>query len=81
MAKLDEYKRIQRELPSPSASLSLAMPMTASMRELSPEQLDVLQLVHNYGSLSGVLDHGDADDVTAAERVLSLLKKEYIRAG
>ena len=81
LRQLDEYKRIQRELPSPTSTLSLSMPMTASIRELSPELLDVLQLVHNYGSLSGVLDHGDSDDVTAAEHVLSLLKKDYIRAG
>ena len=33
--------------------------MTAPLRELTPEQLDVLQLVHNYGTLQGVLDHSE----------------------
>ena len=47
----------------------------------SPEQLDVLQLVHNYGSLKGVLDHTDKNDVQAAEVVLSLIQKDYVRPG
>ena len=78
---LDEYRRIQKHLPSESATLMLAMPMTAALRELTPDQLDVLQLVHNYGSLQGVLDHSDKEDVASAEVLLELLKRDYVRAG
>jgi hypothetical protein len=55
--------------------------MTSALRELSPDELDVLQLVHNYGSLKGVLDHSEKDDVTAAELVLKLLRHDYVRSG
>jgi hypothetical protein len=57
------------------------MPLTAQLRELTPEELDVLQLVHNYGSLNGVLDHSVQDDVGCATIVVSLLQRDYVRAG
>jgi hypothetical protein len=81
LRQLDEYKRIQKELPAMTAPLALARPMTAPLRELSPELLDVLQLVHNHGSLGGVLDHSEQDDVAAAEAVLQLIKRDYVRAS
>ncbi|HEX8824875.1 MAG TPA: DUF4388 domain-containing protein [Archangium sp.] len=79
LRQLDEYKRIQKDLPPFAAKLTMALPMTAPLRELSPELLDVLQLVHNHGSLGGVLDHSEQDDVQAAEAVLQLLKRDYVR--
>ena len=81
LRQLDEYKRIQKELPPSTSQLALALPMTAPLRELSPELLDVLQLVHNHGSLGGVLDHSEQDDVVAAEAVLQLIKRDYVRAS
>ena len=81
LRQLDEYKRIQKELPAMNARLSLASPMTAPLRELTPELLDVLQLVHNHGSLGAVLNHAEQDDVVAAETVLQLIKRDYVRAS
>lgn len=81
LRQLDEYKRIQKDLPPMAAALTLAVPMTTPLRDLSPEQLDVLQLVHNYGSLEGVLDHTEKDDVATAECVLDLMRKDYVRGG
>ena len=81
LRQLDEYKRIQKELPPMATQLRLAMPMTAPLRELTPELLDALQLVHNYGSLGGVLDRSEHDDVVVAEAVLQLIKRDYVRAG
>ncbi len=78
---LDEMKRIQKDLPSTAATLMLAMPMTAALRDLTHVQLDVLQLVHNYGSLNAVLDHSEKDDVATAEVLIQLMKKDYVRAG
>ncbi|MGA9524202.1 MAG: FHA domain-containing protein [Myxococcaceae bacterium] len=78
---LDEMKRLSRDLPSTTATLMLAMPMTAALRDLTPVQLDVLQLVHNYGSLNAVLDHSEKDDVATAEVLIQLMKKDYVRAG
>jgi len=78
---LDEFKRIQKDLPALSSAMSIAMPLTQPLRELTPEELDAVQLVHNYGTFRGVLDHSDKDDVATAELILQLLKKDVLRAG
>jgi pSer/pThr/pTyr-binding forkhead associated (FHA) protein len=81
LRQLDEFKRIQPSLPDLNAQLRLAQPMTAPLKELTPDLMDVLQLVHNYGSLMGVLDHSDQDDVLTAESVLQLIKRDYVQIG
>ncbi len=81
LRQLDEFKRMQAQLPGMNATLTLSMPMTAPLRELPPDLLDVLQAVHNYGTLQGVLDHSEKDDVLCAELVLQLMQKDYVRAG
>jgi len=78
---MDEYKRIGRELPPLDAPLIVRRPLVARLRDLTPEQLDALQLVHNHGTLQAVLDHTEAEDVVMAEAVLDLLRKDYVRAG
>jgi pSer/pThr/pTyr-binding forkhead associated (FHA) protein len=79
LRQLDEMKRLQPNLPALDAPLVLAMPLTPPLKELSPEMLDVLQLVHNYGTFGAVLDRADADDVVTAEAVAQLLKRDYVR--
>ena len=73
LRQLDEFKRIQGQLPAAEAPLQLRRPLVPRLRDLTPEQLDVLQLVHNHGTLRAVLDHSEADDVTIAEAVLELI--------
>ncbi|QSQ17331.1 FHA domain-containing protein [Myxococcus landrumensis] len=79
LRQLDEFKRLQPSLPPPEATLQLAVPLAPSLKELTPELLDVLQLVINQGSLAGVLDRADADDIVTAEGLVQLLKREYVR--
>ncbi len=83
LRQLDEFKRVQPQLPPMDARLALASPLTAPLRELAstPDLLDVLQLILNHGSLAGVLDHADKDDAITAEAVVQLIKREYVRAG
>lgn len=81
LRQLDEYRRIEAELPASGATLMLAVPMGPALRDLSPDELDVLQLVHNFGTLKAVLDHSEKDDVTLAETVLKLIRQEYARAN
>ena len=79
LRQLDEMKRLQPSLPALDEPLTLAMPLTPPLKELSPEMLDVLQLVLNYGTLGAVLDRADADDVVTAEALVYLLKRDYVR--
>ncbi|MFY2563709.1 FHA domain-containing protein [Corallococcus terminator] len=79
LRQLDELKRLQPSMPPPEAMLQLVVPLTPPLKELTPELLDVLQLVINQGTLAGVLDRADADDVVTAEGLVQLLKREYVR--
>jgi hypothetical protein len=78
---MDEYKRIARDLPAPDAHLVLCQPLTKPLRELTPKELDILQLVHNHGSLQEMCDHSLIDDVEIAQGVLDLVRKDYIRGS
>jgi hypothetical protein len=79
LREFDELKRIAHELPGYDATLTLAVPMNAPLRDLKPEELDVLQLVINWGTLQGILDHALQDDLTCSQAVLSLVQRDYIR--
>lgn len=81
LRQLDEMRRIEGELPAPDTTLTLAVPMNAPLRDLNPPELDVLQLVLNWGTLRGVFDHSPSDDVAVATVVLSLMQRDYVRAA
>ncbi len=79
LRQLDELRRLEEDLPDPDAPLSLEHPMVAPLRELEPDQLEVLQLVHNFGTLKDALDKSDMSDLETARHVLHLLEKGYVR--
>src|SRR5215470_5480131 len=66
------------QLPSDDAPLLLRRPLVPRLRDLTPEQQDLLQLIHNHGTLHAVMDHSEADDVTIAEAILELIRKDYV---
>jgi hypothetical protein len=80
MRQLDEFNRIRDELPELSARLSVPGPLIPPLRDLRREDLDVLQLAHNYGVFETVLNKSLATDLETAEILLKLLKGSYLRA-
>jgi hypothetical protein len=81
LRQLDEIRHLQKNLPPVSASLSLSMPLTAPLRELKPDQLDLLQLVYNYGAMQTILDKADGTDLETATSLLELVRKSYVKAA
>ena len=79
--QLDEYREIAKELPAEKQWLSLAVPLKSPLRALAAQELDVLQLVLNHGTLHEVLDRSETDDVTTARLLLQLIRKDYVRAA
>jgi len=79
LRQLDELRRIQPQLPPPDSTLTLAVPMSAPLRELTPEELDVLQLVINWGTLQGIIDHSPADDLVVCTAIVNLMSRDYVR--
>ncbi len=81
LRQLDELRRIQEELPPVSAVLGLVQPLDALLRELSGEQLDVLQAAVNHGSVGAVLDLSPLTDRDTAEALAHLVKHNYLRVA
>ncbi|HKQ67905.1 MAG TPA: DUF4388 domain-containing protein [Polyangiaceae bacterium] len=79
LRQLDELNAIRDRLPALSARLMLDSPLVPALRELSPEELDVLQLAHNSGKFATVLDRSPATDADTATIVLKLIDKSYLR--
>jgi pSer/pThr/pTyr-binding forkhead associated (FHA) protein len=79
MRQLDEFNRIRVELPDLAARVSVHAPLIPPLRELKPDELDVLQLAHNYGTFETVLNKSLATDLETAEIVLKLIKGSYLR--
>jgi len=80
LRQLDELRHIEKQLPGAEAALELPVPLMPPLHDLSPDQLDLLQLVYNEGSLPAVLDKSAASDFETASSVLELMKKGYIKA-
>ena len=81
LRQLDELRRIQGQLPAMDETLTISVPMQPALRDLTPEELDVLQLVINWGTLQGVFDNASQDDVVIATTVASLLERGYLRGA
>ncbi|MHB1843580.1 MAG: DUF4388 domain-containing protein [Deltaproteobacteria bacterium] len=78
LRQLDEQRKLEKDLPPATSSLALTQPLVAPLRDLSPEQLDILQLAVNYGSVRHVLDKSDLTDRDSCEALLHLLKNDYL---
>ena len=79
LRQLDELNAFRDQLPALSARLVLDLPLVPPLRDLSPEELDVLQLAHNWSRFGTLLDRSLATDVDTARIVLKLIQKNYLR--
>jgi len=80
MRQLDEIRRLEKDLPERGAQLSLTSPLVPPLKDLKPEELDLLQLVLNNSTVSVVLDKSPAPDLETYEALLKLIKGGYIEA-
>lgn len=75
----DELEHLRGRLPSSETALELVSPITAPLRELRPEQLDVLQAAVNAGTVGGALDEAPHPDLEVATALLELMDRGYVR--
>jgi pSer/pThr/pTyr-binding forkhead associated (FHA) protein len=78
MRQLDEFRRIEGELPAANVTLSIASPLEAPLKDLKPTELELLQLIHNVGRMPLVLDRSPRTDLETATGLLSLMQKGYV---
>jgi pSer/pThr/pTyr-binding forkhead associated (FHA) protein len=81
LRQLDEIRQVQKELPNGQTNVTVATPLGPPLRDLKPNQLDVIQLVINHGIVQAVLDKADGTDLDTSQILLELLQKEYIRTA
>jgi hypothetical protein len=81
MRQLDEIRRMEGDLPERTARLKLTDPIVPPLRDLSPELLDLVQVVYNYGRVSTVLDKAPTTDLETYEGLLKLIKGGYVTAS
>ena len=67
------------EVPPQSAQLRLAHPLTLPLHNLSVNELDVLQLVHNRSSVREVYDQSFLDAAEISQILVKLMHGDYVR--
>jgi hypothetical protein len=78
MRLMDEWSRIEEDALEREATYGLPSPLSAKLRDLAPEELDVLQLVHNLGQVQSVLDKSTRSDVVTMTHLIKLAKADYV---
>jgi hypothetical protein len=76
--QIDELRQIESESQVVSGRLAVMLPLRGQLRDLSPEELQVFQLVLNYGALETVLDNWPGTDLEACRHILKLLRHEFV---
>jgi hypothetical protein len=79
--QLDELRRIAGELPKPNARLTIPKPLESPLSNLQPIELDVFQLVMNFGVAQKVFDKCASTDYETATALLSLISQGYVHAS
>ncbi len=79
MRQLDEVRRLGPDMPPLSSSVTLASPLIPPLRELAPDELDVLQLAHNYAHVEAVLNKSLASDLETSGILVKLIKAGYLK--
>jgi pSer/pThr/pTyr-binding forkhead associated (FHA) protein len=76
--QLDEVNHLMKDLPALDARLAIPTPLAGRLRDMTPEQLDIFQLVLDHGSMQEVLDNFAGPDLEAYQILLDMLKKEFV---
>jgi Domain of unknown function (DUF4388)/FHA domain len=79
MRQMDELNQIKDRLPRLTSRLHLDIPLNPPLRDLKPAELDIIQLVHNFGYFEQVLNRSPSSDLETAQMVLKLLDNGYLR--
>jgi hypothetical protein len=77
MHQSDELTR--GNLPAATAAIGIAMPLTPKLRDLPPDELDLVQLVHNYGVVQAVLDRASGSDLEVSQKLAALIQRGFLR--
>jgi len=79
MEGLRIYDEVMRHgLPAMRSAINVPNPLTAALRDLSPEQLDVFQVAMFQGQLEAVFNNCPLDDQLIAQQLVGLINNGYL---
>ena len=81
---VDEQKKIKHlwsELPLPEEILVLAKPLPIDLGTLSANHIRVVQLVHDFGRITKMLDQSPLKEFECLEGLKNLLQKGIVKVG
>jgi hypothetical protein len=81
MRQLDEYAALVDKLPPLTAAIAIPRPLEPKLRDLAPEELDVFQAALTAGTVKALFDECPLTDLQIAEKLRSLLEKNYLQAA
>jgi hypothetical protein len=79
--QLDEWREQSSRLPRLDVKVELVVPLEPPLRDLAPEELDVLQAALPGGTIQSILDCSPAPDVDLAKAIGKLLERGYLRVA
>ncbi|HEY4102668.1 MAG TPA: DUF4388 domain-containing protein [Polyangiaceae bacterium] len=74
----DEFNALRNRLPPLELRLGLKFPLESRLRDLSPEELDLLQTIVSSGSLEIALDSIPGTDLQVGQAILALVQRGYL---
>ena len=81
MRQLDEFRELSSQLPPFEAIVSIPRPLGPKLRELKPEELDLMQTALDEATVQQIIDHSPQTDLVTAQALLSLLERGYLVVG
>lgn len=80
MRILDEMRNLGDDVPSLEDELVLNKPLVPPLRSLTPELIDTIQLVYNYGKVADVLNKSLSGDLETMQDIVYLIRNDYVEA-
>jgi pSer/pThr/pTyr-binding forkhead associated (FHA) protein len=81
MRQLDEFRALAPKMPALNAKVLVPRPLMPKLRDLKPEELDIVQSALVGDTIQGLLDGSRDTDLQAATVLMSLLDRGYISTG
>ncbi len=79
--QLDEWREQSSRLPRLEVKVEVVVPLEPKLRDLAPEELDVLQSVLPGGTIQSILDCSPDADVELAKAIGKLIERGYVRVA
>jgi len=81
MRQLDEFRALAPKMPPLNAKITVPRPLMPKLRDLKPEELDIMQSALAGDTVQGLLDNSRHTDLQAAQALMTLLERGYVVTG